>query len=309
MAFLSTLLIICCALGCGAVGGAVYWHSHRKESSALRWFRLFTIHSHLWGDAPGAAIERQRFLAGLGLDEMTPDMKFFQSAISSRQARSFSNLAPHTLVGLPAQLASRVPFAAAGCDMVAIATSAPDPSRTYEPLPLTFTVPAAPTWKVGLAADGSPLCLHAVPGITIAILGSTEAIENAVRGLGWPEQLVTAPISVDSCQEPLGIWEEAWDFSRTRIVTAVTTSEHSDWIGSQERPSARRISERLLDGILADAILVYGQRSGHGLLIHRDHRQAFTPFTSRSPRHSEPPASPPPAQPVPRQLDSRPVPS
>lgn len=277
----ASLLTICAAAFCG-LGVAVHWHSRREKATDMQWFQLVAVPNGIWGPSAATTADGATFLHALGLPDGSPRPLFDHQAVNARQAEVFSNLTPRTAVGVPAMCASKVRCAAAGCGILAIPAPAPDPSRLPVPLPAEFPVHPAAPWKVGLSTHGSTLPLNAVPGTTIAVLGASSHTHNVVGGISWPEELV----SRISCEgEPSDLaaqWREAWDPNGVRIVTAAPSDEQLAWVLSDQRPSCLEICERLLPGIVADIVLVFGSGLSHSLLIHRDHRLAFTPLTYRS---------------------------
>ncbi|MEJ6549319.1 hypothetical protein PQI66_07175 [Corynebacterium sp. USCH3] len=215
---------------------------HRQVHGGVReqpivWFRVHVPHPRLWDDRDSRggdvaepvvfdAATRQRLADGLrigtGPDSLVTAVAPAPRATSTVE-RSYAGVAAllrmtaHSLVGVPAPVADRMRWAAAGCGLLAsrldglplgarVRTPAEDASG-----PLQVT--ALPGWMIGTDVYGVPVVLHLPPGTTTLLRGRSAAtvsrtIPPSGRVLGDDVVLVGSPTE----------WEDAWHPQRCRVM-------------------------------------------------------------------------------------------
>ena len=212
----------------GRFMAAVRWYHRQVHGGAAAgegervWFRVHVPHTRTWGEAhvDPVALDApllESLAAGLRVDAGLLATAVAPSPrASSPLERSYVGLASllripgHCLVGVPAESAERMPWAAAGCGLLA--------SRMPE-LPAAATMRSGlqagplPGWMVGTDVYGAPVVLHLPPGTTVLLRGRDAAtVARTVAPSGRvPGQDVALVESAEA-------WRAAWHPQRCRVV-------------------------------------------------------------------------------------------
>lgn len=266
-----------------AVRSGVRWF-HRQvhgggDGAAVVWFRVHPPHPDLWGEAPVEPVMlgpelRDRLADGLRLGGDGRLLVALAPAPrpASTLERSYAGMASllrqstFCLVGVPEDVADRMPWAAAGCGLIAARLDgSPTGARMRDPRE-TVRVNALPGWMVGTDPYGVPVVLHLPPGST-----------TLIRGTGAADVAATIPPSPrvpgqDVVTTGPDGWAGAWHPQRCRVVV-----DGSD--GSCPGEGA---------GICADVVVDLTPATGAstGTVTVGDSRVSFTPLPLRYPGRS-----------------------
>lgn len=205
-------------------------HGGGHESGTV-WFQLRPAHPDLWGGAPVEPVVldarvRRRLVDGLRLDAGGQDAGLvFAVAPAPRPTstveRSYAGLAsllrqsPRCIVGVPEDAADRMPWASAGCGLLASRLDAFPTGARPSPPDATVSAAALPGWMVGMDDHELPVVAHLPPGSTVLVTGKGAARVAATLAPSAhvPGQDV---VVVSSCAH----WREAWHPQRCRVVVA-----------------------------------------------------------------------------------------
>lgn len=233
----------------GGVGGALRRY-HRAVSGAQQrrqvWFRLHRPHPDLWGegDVQQVTLDREvlgRLAEGLRISSTAGEDAAPVAAVAppprptTTLERSYTGLAsllrPATtcLVGVPEDVADRMPWAAAGCGMTAARLDGRPPGTRIGRDGESLNVGPPPGWMIGTDDYGAPVTLHLPPGSTVVLRGETAAgVAATVAPSGRVVGQDVSIISAGSGGVPA--WREAWHPQRCRIVvgTAGNGSDGTD---------------------------------------------------------------------------------
>ena len=189
-------------------------------------FYLLSPAQHLWRSSPGRTINASILCEGAGILMSDATLHYLPAPTWISSLRG-SSQAQRCLVTIPASASARFRHAAAGCDVVAVATlNEHDPAvdlGASTPLPETsgeIAVPAEPGWFLGLNGYGRAVELFPVPGSTIVLSGPLPLVQVVLHQLRWLPGLFTVVGAQNEGQisELETQWRAAWDPNRTRIV-------------------------------------------------------------------------------------------
>lgn len=238
---IGTVVAVTAAAGVGVLAGQGHRRLRETVSGAAEqrvWFHVHPPHADLWGEPDPVSVDRAlctRLQEGL----RTPLAPVLAVAPPPRPdgmtQRSYSGMAAlgrptgRFLVGVPATAAPVMPFAAAGCGLLARRLPRrPDGTRTVTgPVPVT----ALPGWMVGTDDAGDPVTVNLPPGSTVLVTGaaaSTVAATVPVTGR-VPGQDVTVVDATGAAggsgdagdaDGTVGRWRDAWHPQTCRLVLA-----------------------------------------------------------------------------------------
>lgn len=194
------------------------------------WFRLSPPHPDLWGDSPVEPVildDRMRRRLSEGLRLSGPDSTSDGGVLyavgpaprpCSTVERSYAGMASllrqptFCLAGVPAAAADRVPWAAAGCGLIADRLDALPPGARLCPPARTVSAAALPGWMIGTDVYGAPVVIHLPPGSTVLLRGPTApAVASTIPPSGrvvGQDVVTTTPTT----------WAESWHPQRCRLV-------------------------------------------------------------------------------------------
>ncbi len=221
-------------------GTAAGWGRHRlgrlvaDQTPERAWFHVHPPHHDLWGTREPVVCDAQlldRFAAGLRA-ELPVVVSAAPPKPDGPTQRSYAGLAARTRPcgrirggGLPAD-AARVPFAAAGCGLLARAVPGlPAGAREVHG---EAAVEALPGWMVGTDASGEPVTVNLPPGATVLVCGagaaevvSTVAVTGRTVG-----SVVGSDVAVVSTEAAWReAWREAWHPQTCRVVVTETAAD------------------------------------------------------------------------------------
>lgn len=217
-------------------GTAAGWGRHRlgrlvaDQTPERAWFHVHPPHHDLWGTREPVVCDAQlldRFAAGLRA-ELPVVVSAAPPKPDGPTQRSYAGLAALTrpsgriLVGVLPADAARVPFAAAGCGLLARAVPGlPAGAREVHG---EAAVEALPGWMVGTDASGEPVTVNLPPGATVLVCGagaaevvSTVAVTGRTVG-----SVVGSDVAVVSAE---AAWREAWHPQTCRVVVTETAAD------------------------------------------------------------------------------------
>lgn len=221
-------------------GTAAWWGRHRlgrlvaDQTPERAWFHVHPPHHDLWGTREPVVCDAQlldRFAAGLRA-ELPVVVSAAPPKPDGPTQRSYAGLAALTrpsgriLVGVLPADAARVPFAAAGCGLLARAVPGlPAGAREVHG---EAAVEALPGWMVGTDASGEPVTVNLPPGATVLVCGagaaevvSTVAVTGRTVG-----SVVGSDVAVVSTEAAWReAWREAWHPQTCRVVVTETAAD------------------------------------------------------------------------------------
>lgn len=221
-------------------GTAAGWGRHRlgrlvaDQTPERAWFHVHPPHHDLWGTREPVVCDAQlldRFAAGLRA-ELPVVVSAAPPKPDGPTQRSYAGLAALTrpsgriLVGVLPADAARVPFAAAGCGLLARAVPGlPAGAREVHG---EAAVEALPGWMVGTDASGEPVTVNLPPGATVLVCGagaaevvSTVAVTGRTVG-----SVVGSDVAVVSTEAAWReAWREAWHPQTCRVVVTETAAD------------------------------------------------------------------------------------
>lgn len=211
---------------------AVRWYHRQVLGGAAAgegeqvWFRVHVPHTRTWGEGhvEPVALDApllEHLAAGLRVDaDMLATAVAPPPRASSPLERSYVGLASllrvpgHCLIGVPAEAAERMPWAAAGCGLLASRLPDLPAAATLRRLQAgALQAGPLPGWMVGTDVYGAPVVLHLPPGTTVLLRGRDAAtVARTVAPSGRiPGQDVALVDSVEA-------WRAAWHPQRCRVV-------------------------------------------------------------------------------------------
>ena len=223
-------------------GTAAGWGRHRlgrlvaEQTPERAWFHVHPPHHDLWGGRDPVVCDRDlldRFAAGLRADLPTV-VQVSPPKPDGPTQRSYAGLAALTrpsgrvLVGVLPEDAARVPFAAAGCGLLA---------RTLPGLPAgahkmtgDVAVDAVPGWMVGTDASGEPVTVNLPPGSTVLVSGAGAA--EVVSTIAVTGRAMGSVAGADVTVVPTeAAWREAWHPQTCRVVVCEDAARSEDAAG------------------------------------------------------------------------------
>ncbi|WP_291474072.1 hypothetical protein [Corynebacterium sp.] len=222
-------------------GTAAWWGRHRlgrlvaEHTPERAWFHVHPPHHDLWGARDQVVCDGElldRFAAGLRAD-LPMVVQVPPPKPDGPTQRSYAGLAALTrpsgrvLVGVLPEDAARVPFAAAGCGLLARAV--PGLPAGAREVTGDVAVDAVPGWMVGTDASGEPVTVNLPPGATVLVSGARAAeVVSTVAVTGRTVGPVAgADVAVVST---VAAWREAWHPQTCRVVVCEDAAALADSI-------------------------------------------------------------------------------
>lgn len=236
---IGTVTAVTATVVAGVAAGTGHHRLRRLVAGATGrtvWFHVHPPHHGLWGEPAPVSLDRSlcaRLQGGL----RTPVAPVLAVAPLPRPdeptQRSYAGMAAlgrpsgRVLVGVPADAAPVMPWAAAGCGMLARRLPRlPDGARAITgPVP----VPALPGWMVGTDESGVPVTVNLPPGATVMVCGTAAAtvvatvpVTGRVPGLDVTVIDTSGDAATGGTDATASRWRDAWHPQTCRMVCGAT---------------------------------------------------------------------------------------
>lgn len=190
----STVAAALCAffLAVGAAAGAWWVHRHSRAATGARvaWFDAVAVSPSLLCGPTQLRLSTAHLLDSLGAAEAQRWV-----LVRHRLVPGELGSTRQVTLGIAAELAGRMPAAAAACEVLVVPAEDPETKVSHQPAvghqqsvqhqpttgaqtPEFVEVPSAVPWVVGMDGQGQSVTVHPVPGATIVALGAVSAPPN-----------------------------------------------------------------------------------------------------------------------------------
>lgn len=208
------------------------WFHHQVHGGVRRpravWFQVHPGHVELWGEATAEPVTvdtdlLDRLAAGLQLADPTQLSVAVAPAPrpESTLERSYAGLASllrqssRCLLGVPADVADRMPWAAAGCGLLTGRLGSLPVGARVRPVGTAVTANALPGWMIGTDELGVPVLIHLSAGSTVLLTGATAEVVAAT--IATSGRVIDRDVSIVRSTEQ---WLDAWHPQCCRVVVA-----------------------------------------------------------------------------------------
>lgn len=230
------------AVAMTSIGVSAGWGHHRLLGITTEkvpdrvWFHVHPPHKDLWKLSPTVQFDQElhtRCAAGLRTEEslslavLPPPRSHHHLQSSYAGFAALIHPTKHYAVGVPLNSAPLMPWAAAGCGLIARRLPELPPGATEIDLSTTgpVDISALSGWIIGTDSGGSPVTVNLPPGSTIAITGNTretaldfaQTIVATGRVGGADVMWVDSSKGTELLEEQ---WRDAWHPQSCRVVIA-----------------------------------------------------------------------------------------